>query len=52
MEGLNFYAKQFGFYMYVLLMTKKDEGLRIGPCYVNIQSGLCRPGVCSVGGVV
>lgn len=38
--------------MYVLLMTKKDEGLRIGPCYVNIQSGLCRPGVCSVGGVV
>ena len=26
--------------MYLLLMTKKDEGLRIGPCYVNIQSGL------------
>lgn len=38
------------FYLYLLLMTKKDEGLKTGPCYVNIQSGLCRPGVCSVPG--
>ena len=36
-------------YRLIVVMTKTGEGPKTAPCYLNTQSGLCRPGVCNAG---